>query len=146
MRPLSRLSLLVLTLLLSSRWSLAEQGAMGVAVTRVPVTSSGSLALTSSTRLDVTWTRPDRAHHVEVVVRDSVQGSEVRIAVAAAATQVTLVALKAATPYVVTAFACANATCTAADPSESVEATIYTEYWQLVGEGHSVDFLGWRPS
>ncbi|BCS33801.1 hypothetical protein TBR22_A30290 [Luteitalea sp. TBR-22] len=108
-----------------------------------PLVSSsvGERPLASSSRLAVSWARPDRADHLVVVAREAVQGTGPRVSLAAHATDVTLTGLKADTTYVVTVLACQDEACTRWEASPAVEATTATEYWQLVGAGHTVDRL-----
>jgi hypothetical protein len=82
-----------------------------VVVTPVTSAAVGTSSLPSSTRLTVAWTRAERAHHLEVVARESIQGTEVRARLAAEATTVTLTNLKAATPYAITVIACQDEGC-----------------------------------
>ena len=112
-----------------------------VAVHAVAVANPGGRPMASSTRLAVSWTRPDRAHHVEVVAREGLQGTAVRAVVAADATAVTLAGLKAATTYSVTVVACDDVACTRPAASAPMEHATDTEYWQFEGSGNTVDRL-----
>jgi len=120
----------------------------GAAPSRVSVAAAnpitvGSRQIASSSRLVVSWTADasDPTHHLEVIARESVQGTEVRTSVASGSTSVTLTGLKAATTYVVTVVACANDPCSASIASASVSGDTDTEYWQLRGTGNTVSGL-----
>jgi hypothetical protein len=133
---------LLLTVLCGSAIpALADVQPTNVAVAAVPVGRVAGRAIASSTRLAVSWTRPDRAQHVEVVAREALQGTEVRVSVAADASTATVSGLKAATTYVVTVVACDDDACTRGSSSTAVERATDTEYWQLEGVGHTVDRL-----
>ncbi len=134
----------VLALLMVGGWPTTTARAdapADVRVGRIPVASAGAAPIDSSSRLAVSWTRPDRAHHLVIVARESLQGTEVRASVAADVTSVTLSGLRAATAYAVTVAACDDATCTRPDAAAEVEQATETEYWQLQGTGRGVERL-----
>ena len=114
-----------------------------VRVDRTGTVTVGSRQISSSSRLAVAWTpgAGDQTHHFEVVARESVQGTAVRVSASASATSLTLSSLKAATTYAVTVVACANEACTASASSASVSGSTDTEYWQFGGSGNTVDRL-----
>ncbi len=138
------LTLPVITaLVLATSVALAAAAPTNVSVARVTATTVGSRQVSSSTQLAVTWTAAagDPTHHFEVIARESVQGTEVRVSAAVPATSVTVTGLKAATIYAVTVLACANAACSSSAGSASASGETDTEYWQLRGTGNTVDRL-----
>lgn len=135
------IALVLASLSLCTSVASAQTAPGDVVVTPVTTAAVGTSSLPSSTRLAVAWTRADRAHHVEVVARESIQGTEVRATLGADATAVTLTNLKAATTYAVTVIACQDEPCALAVASRPVDASTDTEYWQFVGVGRSVDGL-----
>jgi len=135
------MTLLTGLLLTAAIPAVAAPGA--VRVDRTGTVTVGSHPISSSSQLVVTWTpgSGDQTHHFEVVAREAVQGTEVRVSAAASATSLTLSSLKAATTYAVTVVACANDACTASSSSTSVSGETDTEYWRFGGTGNTVDRL-----
>jgi hypothetical protein len=128
--------------LLTAAWpAIAAPG--DVRVARVTAVAVGSRQLSASSKLAVTWApgNGDQTHHYEVIARENVQNTHVRIEAAASATSLTLSGLKAATAYSVTVVSCADAQCSSSTSSTSVSAETDTEYWQLQGTGNSVNRL-----
>ena len=125
---LTTITLLAGLLLIAAIPAVAAPGA--VRVDRSGAVTVGSRQISSSSRLAVAWTpgAGDQTHHFEVVARESVQGTEVRVSAASSATSVTLSNLKAATTYAVTVVACANEACSASASSTSVSGSTDTEY------------------
>jgi len=131
---------LLIALLLTAT---ADAAPVNVSVTRVAAATAGGRSISSSSQLAVAWqaTAGDPAHHFEVVARESVQGTEVRVSAAASASSLTLTGLKAATTYAITVVACGNDACSPSAASSSVSGETETEYWQLRGSGNSVAHL-----
>ena len=123
-------------------WAAAAEPT-GVAVDRVAGQTIAGRQVFSSTQLAVRWTAStaDQAHHFEVVARESIQGTEVRVSAAASATGATLTGLKAATTYTVTVAACRDEACAQSSQSAGVSGQTDTEYWQFHGTGNTVDRL-----
>jgi hypothetical protein len=123
--------------------ALAAAQPTGIAVERVGAQTLGSRQIFSSTQLAVRWTATaaDATHHFEIVGREAVQNTEVRVSASASSTGTTLSGLKAATTYAVTVIACRNEACTQSNPAASVSAQTDTEYWQFQGSGNTVDRL-----
>ena len=133
-----RITLLTAFVLTAATPAVAAPG--GVRVAKTGTVTVGSRQIAASSQLAVSWTAgaADPTHHFEVVARESVQGTEVRMSAAASATSLTLGSLKAATTYAVTVVACANEACSVSSSSASASGETDTEYWQFGGSGNTV--------
>lgn len=133
----------VLTCLLALAPLSAEGSPGNVAVSKVAGQVVAGRQLYASTQLRVTWTATsgDPSHHFEIVAREGVQGTRVRISAAAGATSATLSGLKSHTTYAVSVIACGNDACTQSSASGEVEAETDREHWQLQGTGNSISGL-----
>ena len=114
-----------------------------VSVAKVTGVTVAGRALSSSSKLTVTWTPSagDTTHHFEVLARESVQGTTTRVSAAASATSATVTGLKAATTYAITVLSCANEACSSSASSASASGDTDTEYWQMQGTGNTVSRL-----
>jgi hypothetical protein len=123
--------------------SLAAASPTNVAVAKVTGTSIAGRQLYSSTQLTVTWTASpgEQTHHFEIVGRENVQGTEVRLSAAAGSTSATLTGLKSHTTYAVTVSSCANEACSTSSAATAVSAETDREHWQLIGTGNTVSGL-----
>lgn len=132
-----------LTCLLAITPVMVEASPGNVAVAKVTGVTVAGRQLYSSTKLQVTWTpsASDQTHHFEIAARENVQGTEVRVAVAAGTTSATLTGLKSHTTYAVTVTSCANEACTQSSASSAASAETDREHWQLYGSGNSVSGL-----
>jgi hypothetical protein len=123
--------------------SLAAASPSNVAVAKVAGASVAGRQLYSSTQLAVTWAASpgDQTHHFEIVGRENVQGTEVRVSAAAGSTSATLTGLKSHTTYTVTVTSCANEACSASSAAPAVSAETDREHWQMNGTGNTVSGL-----
>ena len=130
-------------LLVLSAASLAEAAPGGVTVSQVPATAIAGRSLYSSTRLSVSWTpsTADATDHFEIVAKESVQGTTVRVLANASARSATLTGLKSQTTYSVTVAACANAACSVSSTSSEATGQTDREFWQLNGTGNTISGL-----
>jgi hypothetical protein len=140
-KPMTRITPILACLFILP--ALAAASPSNVAVSKVTGTSIAGRQLYSSTKLQVTWTPSsgDSTHHFEIVARENVQGTAVRVSAAAGTTSATLTGLKSHTTYAVTVAACANEACTQSSVSASASAETDREHWQLQGTGNSVTRL-----
>lgn len=123
--------------------ALAAAAPSGVTVSQVPVVTVAGRSLASSTKLAVAWTPglSDQTHHFEIVARESVQGTTVRVSADASARSHTLTGLKSQTTYNVTVVSCANESCSASSTSAAATGQTEREFWQLNGSGNSISGL-----
>jgi hypothetical protein len=138
MRPTTAVAILLFIVLAAGAAAAAPQA---VEVSGVPAATINGRVVYSSTQLRVTWTSSGPAHHFEIVARDSVQGTEQRVAAAGAATAAMLTGLKSQTTYAVQVRACADEACTQADAAALVKAQTDREHWQFNGAGHTITGL-----
>ena len=132
----------ILTCLLAFTPIDGEASPGNVTVSKVAARAVGSRQLYSSTQLRVTWTPAgDPTHHFEILAREGVQGTRVRLSAASTATSATLTGLKSHTTYAVSVIACAVESCSTSSASAEVEAETDREHWQLQGSGNSITGL-----
>lgn len=100
----------------------------------------GGQSFGSSTQLLVTWTSAtSNVDHYEVSAVEPIQNT--KTTQSTSANSVVLTALKSATPYTVVVKSCADAACKQSASAAAVQATTFTEYWQLQGSGNATSGL-----
>ncbi|MDP1568827.1 MAG: fibronectin type III domain-containing protein [Vicinamibacterales bacterium] len=131
-----------LALLLVMLAPAAARAQWTIAAGAVDERTVGAARFASSTALHVVWSPPaGQVDHFRIAATEAVAGHTVEATAAAAAREVVLAGLKAATEYTVLVRACANAVCTLSTVSPAAAATTSAEHWQLIGAGRSVDGL-----
>ncbi len=129
------------TILLAA--ALVEAAPANVAVAGVNPVLNGARTVFSSSVLMVSWTPDpaDQTDHFEIVAAEGVQGTSVRVSVAATATTTAITNLKAQTQYQIVVMSCADEACTVSTAAEAVTGATDTEYWRLRGTGNNVTGL-----
>lgn len=114
-----------------------------VSASKVAAATVAGRQLTSSSKLQVTWTASpgDQTHHFKIVGTENAQGTTVSTTAAAAATSATLTGLKSHTTYSITVESCANEACTVSSTSSAVSIETDREEWQFQGTGSTVGTL-----
>lgn len=112
-------------------------GPSNVTVSSVNTQTVGSTTLSSSTRLEVSWTGPTgyTVDHYEIRAVES--GNTTQVNVAGSQANATLTGLKASTAYSVAVKSCLDASCAQYGEASAVSGTTSAEYWQLQGTGGS---------
>ena len=118
----------------------AQSAPTQVTVANVSERTVGSIKMSSSSQLAVTWVAPaGTVDHYELVVSDGVSGT--LTSTTATSTSAALTSLKAATSYTVKVTACGDAACSKSGSAAAVTGRTSEEYWQLQGTGNSVTGL-----